>query len=117
MSLVYATAAATGWLVCGWIPMILGLLVMGLAWWSRYATWLHLRVHEGDGRRVAISLPVPLTLAAWVLRIARPFVPQLENTAVDEVILALRDSKTGDQPLMIDIDDEESGEKVQIYFG
>jgi hypothetical protein len=117
MGLVYATGAATGWLVCGWLPMILGLTVMGLAWWSRTATWLHLRVTEGDGSRVAISLPLPLTLAAWAVRIARPYVPQLRNTGVDELILALRDGKAGDEPLFIDVQDDEEGEHVQIYLG
>ncbi|HSJ55747.1 MAG TPA: hypothetical protein VLC95_01105 [Anaerolineae bacterium] len=117
MGLVYATAAAAGWLVCGWVPMIAGLLVMGVAWWSRTATWLHLRISEPGSRRIAISMPLPLTLAAWVLRIARPYVPQLRDTGVDELILALRDSRAGDAPLFIDVQDEEDGEHVQIYIG
>lgn len=117
MGLVYATGAAAQWLVCGWLPMILGLVVMGMAWWSRTATWLHLRVNQRDGSRVAISLPLPLTLAVFALRIARPYVPRLKNTGVDELILALRDGHTGDQPLFIDVQDEEEGEHVQIYIG
>lgn len=119
MALVYAADAARGWLVCGWLPMILGLGLTLAALWSRRATWLHLRVSEREGgrRKVAFSFPLPLGLAAWALRIARPFVPQLQDTGVDEVILALRESRKQNEPLFIDVQDEEDGERVQIYIG
>jgi hypothetical protein len=117
--LVYATSAARGWLVCGWLPMILGLGVMLLAWWTRRATWLHLRISEGDSgrRRIALSLPLPLAFTAWVLRVAQPFVPQLKETGVDELIIALRDSARRDEPMSIDVQDDEGGERIQIYIG
>jgi hypothetical protein len=117
MGLVYGTGAAPGWRVCGWLPMILGLGVMLIAWWTRSATWLHLRVREGDGQKVAFSFPLPLTLAAWVLRLAQPFVPQLKDTGVDDLIIALRQSKSQDEPLFINVDDDEKGESVEIYIG
>lgn len=119
MALVYAADAARGWLVCGWLPMILGLGVVLAALWSRKATWLHLRVSDGQGGRqkVAFSFPLPLTLAAWGIRIAQPFVPQLQDTGVDELILALRESRKQNEPLFIDVQDEEDGERVQIYIG
>jgi hypothetical protein len=117
MALVYSTSAAPGWRVCGWLPMILGLGVMLIAWWTRSATWLHLRVREGDGQKVAFSFPLPLTLAAWVLRLAQPFVPQLKDTGVDDLIIALRQSKSQDEPLFINVDDDEKGESVEIYIG
>jgi hypothetical protein len=119
MVLVYATAAARGWLVCGWLPMILGLGVMLLAWWSRGATWLHLRISERSSgqRKVAFSFPLPLTLTAWALRIAQPFVPQLKETGVDDLIIAFRDSASRDEPLFIDVNDDKDGERVQIYIG
>jgi hypothetical protein len=117
--LVYATGAARGWLVCGWLPVSLGLGVMLLAWWTRRATWLHLRISEREGtrRKIALSFPLPLALTAWVLRIVQPFVPQLKETGVDELIIALRDSAKRDEPLFIDVQNDEGGERVQIYIG
>ena len=117
MALVYSTSAAPGWRVCGWLPMILGLGVMLIAWWTRSATWLHLRVREEDGRKVAFSFPLPLTLAAWVLRLAQPFVPQLKDTGVDDLIIALRQGKSRNEPLLINVEDDEKGESVEIYIG
>jgi hypothetical protein len=119
MGLVYSIRAAPGWRVCGWLPMILGLGVMLIAWWTRSATWLHLRISEGEGNghKVAFSFPLPLTLAAWGLRLAQPFVPQLKDTGVDDLIIALRQGKSRNEPLFIDVQDDEKGEKVQIYIG
>lgn len=116
LGLLYAAGARPGWRVCGWLPMILGLLVALLAWWSRTARWLHLRVKEKGERSIAFSFPLPLTLTAWVLRIARPYVPQLKETGVDEMILALRETKQ-DEPFYMDVQDDEDGEHVQIYIG
>lgn len=119
MGLLSAVGAAHGWFICGWMPMILGVLLAILAWWSRSSTWLHLRIREGEGSRLkmAISFPLPLTLAAWALRVAEPFVPQLRDTGVDDLIIALRHSNAEGQPLVVDVDDDESGERVQIYIG
>ena len=119
IGLLSAVGAARGWLLCGWMPMMLGSLLGILAWWSRSSTWLHLRIREGgDGRRnMAISFPLPLTLAAWALRVAEPFVPQLRDTGVDDLIIALRHSSAEGQPLVVDVQDDESGDRVEIYIG
>jgi hypothetical protein len=112
-------------LLAGGAVLIVGSLITGLvyaadaarAWWTRRAKWLHLRVSEGSGRKIAFSFPLPLSLAAWGLRIAQPFVPQLKETGVDDLIIALRDNATRDEPLFIDVQDGEDGERVQLYIG
>jgi len=116
LGLLYAASAAPGWRVCGWLPMILGLVMALLAWWSSRARWLHLRVQEKGERNIAFSFPLPLTLTAWVLRLAQRFVPQLKETGVDEIILGLRDTNR-DEPFFMDVQDDEEGEHVQIYIG
>ena len=63
------------------------------------------------------SFPLPLTLAAWALRIAQPFVPRLADTGVDDLLIALRDGELGDEPIAIDVQDDDRGEHVQVYFG
>jgi SHOCT-like domain len=117
MGLVYVADAAPGWRVCGWLPIIMGLLVALLAWWSRTARWLHLRISEQGKRKMMLSFPLPLTLAAWVVRIAQPFVPKLKETAVDDLIIALRDSTGRGEPFFLDVEDDEDGEHVQVYIG
>jgi hypothetical protein len=117
--LLYAVygASASVWLsLCGWPLFALGVLVTATAWWLRTARWVHVRVTGKE--RVAISLPLPIKLTAWVIKIVRPFVPQLKDTGVDEVITSLGDTLDKDgQPLYVNVDDDETGEHVQIYIG
>lgn len=116
VGLVYSAGAGWGWLVCGWPLVVLGLLVAALALWSRWAKWLHVRVHEKGRRKVAISFPLPLTLAAWAIRIIGPFVPQLKKTGADDLIIALRDSRRG-EPLHVQVDEGEDGDQVEVFIG
>lgn len=117
LGLVSIAGGAWGWLLCGWPLMLLGLLILVLALWSRRATWMHLRISEEGKRKMAFSFPLPLGLAAWAVRLAQPFVPQLRETGVDEVILALRDSASSGEPLFIDVQDDKDGERVELYIG
>lgn len=105
-----------GWLACTVPLMLLGTLVGALAWWSRNARWLHLAV-RGKKERIRFSFPLPLRLTAWVLRLLRPWIPQLRETAVDEVILSLAEVDVSEGPLSVEVNDEEDGEEVRIYIG
>jgi hypothetical protein len=107
---------ALGWLACTIPLMLLGTLVAVLAWWSRTARWLHLSV-RGKDQHIRISLPLPLRLTAWVLRLARPWIPRLRDTALDEVILSLAEVDTSEGPLSVEVNDEEDGEEVRVYIG
>ncbi len=104
-----------GWLVCTLPPMILGALVMALAWWSRSARWLHVRVRDGE-KHINISLPLPLRLTAWGVRLARPWVPQLQDTAVDELILSLAETDSQEGILAVEVN-EGPDEQVRVYVG
>jgi hypothetical protein len=114
---VYSGSIAAGWLVWGWIVFVLGVLGISLGWWLQRAHWLSVRVRQPDGPNVFIALPLPLGSVAWILRIARPFVPQLAETGADEVILALRDEMRQGRPLSVEVEEGEGGEQVQVYFG
>ena len=117
VALVSLAGGGWGWLLCGWPLLLTGLLILVLALWSRRATWMHLRITEEGRRKMAFSFPVPLGLAAWVVRLAQPFVPQLQETGIDEIILAVRDSATRGEPLFIDVQDDTDGERVELYIG
>jgi cytochrome bd-type quinol oxidase subunit 1 len=114
---LYSADLARASCVCGWFPMLLGFLVMLLAWWSRSARWLHLRIREEGKQRIALSFPLPLSLAAWILRLAQPFVPQLAETGIDDLLIALRHGEIDGEALFIEVQDEEDGEHVQLYIG
>jgi hypothetical protein len=119
---VYPPGEAGGsWLlvVCGWPVFVIGLLTMIGAWFARNSRWIHIRVTHADGskRNIKLSFPLPLRLTAWALKIASRFVPKLSDTSVDEMIVALNEGLAGDQPLFIDVQEGENGERVQVYIG
>jgi len=118
---LYAESGSWVWAVCGWPVFLAGLLAMIAAWLSRRSRWIHIRVSnigdDGPMRNIKLSFPFPLRLTAWALRIAARFVPQLKRTSVDEVIVALNESLKSDQPLYIDVQEGENGERVQVYIG
>jgi hypothetical protein len=108
------------WFFCASAPFALGVVLMALAAASRTAKWIHIRVHTGEQdwpQRIAISLPLPIGLTAWFLRTFGHRLPQLKDTAVDELILALGESASAETPLYVEVDEGDHGEKVQVYIG
>jgi hypothetical protein len=85
--------------------------------WLWRAHWLSVRVRQSDGPNIFVALPLPLGPIAWILRIARPFVPQLDETGADELLLAMRDEMRDGRPLLVEVDEGEGGEQVQVYIG
>lgn len=120
--LMYWAWSASGfgfWFACAWLPFLLGVAVVALAWSSRTARWLHLRVQQKPGEkpeRITISLPLPLRLTAWFLRTFGDKIPHLGKTGLDEVILAL-EATSPETPFYLEVDEGANGEHVEIYIG
>jgi hypothetical protein len=107
------------WFACTWFPFMLGVAVMALAYASRTARWLHVRVHQQPGERpqnIAISLPIPLHLTAWFFRTFKGHIPHMGNTGIDELIMAL-EATNPDTPFYVEVDEGEDGERVEVYIG
>jgi hypothetical protein len=104
-------------MLCGLPLLLLGILAVVVAWFARNGPWVHIRVkHKHPGDR-DINLSVPLDLGVMTVRVAEPFVPQMKNTGVDDVIVSMKDNVKKDQPLIIDVNDDEDGEHVQVIVG
>jgi hypothetical protein len=107
------------------ILFALTLVATALSLWAATVPWLHVRIRsapgeDSSGKRFAISLPVPLTLAGWGIRIAHRFVDRETAGHLDasaELVATMRYNlgKPGAVPIVVDIDDED--EQVQVYIG
>jgi hypothetical protein len=118
--LAQGTSHVVFWTLCAGFPFTIGLLVMILAWQSRRAPWLHLRIQQPPGerpQRIAFSFPIPVRPAAWFLRLFGHRIPSLEGTSLDEVILAVGETTSHENPIYIEVDEGQDGEKVEIYIG
>ena len=103
--------------ILGWVLLASGVLWTMLGWWLRWAPWLSLRVRQSEGPTIALGLPVPLGLTAWGVRVARPFVPRLAETGIEEMILALEDEMYEGGPILVEVDEGVGGERVHVCLG
>jgi hypothetical protein len=116
MNATYQNSGYGFWFFCSWLPLLIGLVLMALSWNSRTSTWLHVRF-KSKQQRVGFSFPVPLTLTAFVFRNFGHFIPQLDNTSLDEVIIALKETAESGAPFYIHVDEGEDGEQVEVFIG
>jgi SHOCT-like domain len=115
---IYNAGGFNFWFACAWFPFMLSVAIIALAWASRSAHWLHVRVHQRPGERpqnIAISLPIPLTLMAWGLRTFRSKIPNIQGMNPDEMILTLK-HVSPEQPFYVEVN-EDNGERVEVYIG
>jgi SHOCT-like domain len=123
-ALLYAAVQSTGgvnfWFFCAGVPFTLGVLAIILAWQSRTSPWLHLRVQQAPGespQRIAISMPLPTRPLAWLLRTFGHKIPSMDGQDLDQIILAVGRNASPENPIYIQVDEGENGEKVEIYIG
>lgn len=109
---------ATLGFLCIWSIFIIAFAATILMLMARRAPWLHVRVQERSGRRIAISLPLPLHLAGWILGLARYVIPKNQAMQLDTAsafVAAMREDPDQD-PIIINVDDDD-GDKVEVYIG
>jgi hypothetical protein len=109
------------WFYCGVFPLLLGLGVMLLAFWSRQSRWLHVRIKSdknGRHERIAISMPLPTHLVGWILKTFGRKIPGLREQpevidSMPDIMAAL--DQTGGEPLIVEVNDKNCDE-VKVYI-
>jgi len=120
--LMYQAQLTSGigfWFVCAGVPFTLGVLLMALAWQTRTAPWLHLRVQQPPGehpQRIAFSFPLPVRPAIWFFRAFGSRAPHMNNVDLEDILQAVGEKTSPENPIYIQVD-EDNGEKVEIYIG
>jgi hypothetical protein len=108
------------WWICAGPLLVVGTLVMVISILTSQSPWVHVRVYTGQDswpRRIAISLPLPLKFTAQLLRWFSPRIKGLDRTMVDELIIALEGNLSSKEPIIIEVDEGESGERVEVFLG
>jgi len=120
---MYALLQGAGinfWFFCLLLLFFLGILLMAVAVGTRKARWLWIDIHQKPGekpRRLSFAFPLPLKFMAWFFRTFGSKIDDLKETHMDEVVQVLETGFTGDQPLIVHVDEGEDGERVQVYIG
>ena len=121
--LMYLAIESSGfgfWFICAALLFTLGVIVITLAWQSQFSPWLHLRVQQRPGeypQRIAFSFPLPVRPAAWFLRNFGQHIQGLDRSSLDEILLSVDLVTQSENPIYIQVDEGEEGEKVEIYIG
>lgn len=111
------------WFYCLGMPLTLGIMLIALGAGSRTSRWLYVNVDrtrskDQDGpRRISLAFPLPLGFAAWFIRTFGSRIEGLKNTNVDDVVTAISLAKNVRDPLIVHVDDSDSGERVQVFIG
>lgn len=109
------------WFLCAWVPLLLGVGLMALSYSSRRSRWLHLRIDQKPGEKpqhIAISMPLPLGLVSWFFKYFGHYVPNIPgDIQVEQILQAVTESTSPENPLYVEVDEGENGEKVKVYIG
>jgi hypothetical protein len=118
-SLVQA-AKLNFWFYCLSAPLLLGVLVIVAAIGSRKARWIFVDVHQKPGQkpaRIFLGFPLPLKLAAWGFRTFGHNIPEMDKAKVAGVVQMIETGFTSEEPLVVNVDEGDDGERVQVYIG
>jgi hypothetical protein len=110
------------WFFCLIVPLLAGVVLMAAALGSRKARWLFVDVSQKPGEkpsRIFLGFPLPLKTAAWLLRTFGNFIPPLKHSTmkVDDMVDLIETGISSDQPLVVNVDEGEEGERVKVYIG
>ena len=109
------------WWICLLFPLFAGILLIAIGAGGPNARWLYVNVDRRDAadwpKNITLGFPIPLGLTAWFLRNFGHTIHGLGNTNVDDIIQILDATRKSDEPLIVNVNDDDDGEHVQVYIG
>jgi len=108
------------WFACAWFPLLLGLLLIALSAGGMNSRWLYVNVDQKEGewpQHVTLGFPIPLGLVGWFLGTFGHFIRGMDRADVDAIMTAISLADNLDEPLIVNVDEGDDGERVQVYIG
>lgn len=108
------------WFFCAWFPLLLGVLLVALSAGGINSRWLYVDVQQEPGewpQRITLGFPIPFGLVSWGLRNFGHYARDINQVQIDAIVEALDASKTLNEPLIVNVDEGDGGERVQVYIG
>ena len=79
------------------------------------ARWLRVRVTDQATGKRKVSVNVPIGLVNVAMKVGAKFVPELDEMDSQQVAEAIEAIKNGAQGKIVDVEDDEDGERVEIF--
>ena len=76
--------------------------------------WLRIRVTDLTTGKPKTNVKIPASLANFGMRMAARFAPNdVQGLDMDEIIAVMQ---SGGDAKLVDVEDEEKGERIEVYF-
>jgi hypothetical protein len=120
---IQQNAGMNFWFYFMLLPLMLGVLLIALGAGGRTSRWIYIDVDRRNARRgdgpqhITLALPLPLGVLSWFFRTFGNSIHGMNRGKVDGIIQMLEITKTSGEPLIVNVDDRDDGERVQIFIG
>ena len=110
------------WFYCSWLPFLLGVLAVAAAAGSKKSRWVFVNIKQAPGQtpqRIIFGLPLPLRMVAWGMRTFGNHIDGMDMDAavVADLIEQLAVAPADEPAMIVDVQDDEDGERVQVFIG
>jgi len=122
--IIYAIQQNAGvnfWFYCMTLPLMFGVLLIALGAGGRSSRWIYVDVDRrdakpGDGpKRITLGFPIPFGLVAWFFETFGHNISGMDKGKVEGIIQMMHATKDSNEPLMVNVDDDDA--HVQVYIG
>lgn len=118
---IQQSAGTNFWFYCMIFPLMFGVLLLALGGGGRASRWIYVDVDRrdakpGDGpRHITLGFPMPLGLVAWFFDNFGHNLKGMDRNKVEGIVQMMQATKDSDEPLMVNVDDDDA--HVQVYIG
>jgi hypothetical protein len=118
---IQQSAGTNFWFYCMIFPLMLGVLLLALGGGGRSSRWIYVDVNRkdakpGDGpKHITLGFPIPLGLVAWFFDNFGHNIRGMSRSKVEGIIQMMQATKDSNEPLMVNVDDDDA--HVQVYIG
>jgi hypothetical protein len=118
---IQQSAGANFWFYCMIFPLMLGVLLLALGGGGRSSRWIYVDVDRrdakpGDGpKHITLGFPIPFGFVAWFFDNFGSSIKGMDKNKVEGIVQMMHATKDSDEPLMVNVDDDDA--HVQVYIG
>ena len=120
---IQQNAGLNFWFYCMTMPLVLGIMLIALGAKSKTSRWLYVNVDrsqakDDDGpRHISLAFPLPLSFVSWFIRTFGSRIENLKDKNLDAVADVIMMAKDMTEPLVVHVDDDDDGTKIQVFIG
>ncbi|MEW5939709.1 MAG: hypothetical protein AB1750_08620 [Chloroflexota bacterium] len=122
-ALMYYSLQADGfgfWFYCLTFPFLFGVFIVAIAAGGMNSRWVFVDVRQKPGEtpgRITLGFPLPLGLVGWFFRNFGHHMPDMDRAKAEGIAEMIHATASSNQPLIVNAQDDEDGERVMVYIG